>query len=97
MRRCWSGGILYPSKKLHTRVRVPNRNSPFLVLDLGFDIVDSIRGFDLKGDGLASKGLNENLHGVGFEVWTECDGRSKVRVESADPAYKGNRIGGPGE
>lgn len=33
-----------------------------LVLDLGLDIVDSVRGLDLKGDGLASEGLHENLH-----------------------------------
>jgi len=35
------------------------------VLDLGLDIVDSIRGLDLKSDGLASKGLYEDLHGDG--------------------------------
>ena len=28
---------------------------PFLVLNLGLDIVDGVRGFDLKGDGLARK------------------------------------------
>jgi len=35
----------------------------FLVLDLGLDIVDGIRGFDLEGDGLAREGLDEDLHG----------------------------------
>ena len=34
----------------------------FLVLDLRLDVVDSIRGLDLKGDGLAGEGLHENLH-----------------------------------
>jgi len=34
----------------------------FLILDLGFDILNGIRGFDLKGDGLASQCLHENLH-----------------------------------
>merc|ERR1712127_856047 len=33
-----------------------------LVLDLGLDVVDGVRGLDLKGDGLAGKGLNEDLH-----------------------------------
>ena len=33
-----------------------------LVLDLGLDIVDRVRGLDLEGDGLAREGLDENLH-----------------------------------
>ena len=28
---------------------------PFLVLNLGFDIIDCVRGLDLEGDGLARK------------------------------------------
>ena len=39
------------------------RNVPFLVLDLGLDVVNSVRRFDLEGDGLASEGLYEDLHG----------------------------------
>ena len=38
-----------------------------LTLDLGFDIVDGVRRFDLEGDGLTRKGLNEDLHD-GLEV-----------------------------
>ena len=34
----------------------------FLVLDLRLDVVNGIRRLDLKGDGLASQGLDENLH-----------------------------------
>jgi len=34
----------------------------FLVLNLGLDIIDGVRGLDLEGDGLARKGLDENLH-----------------------------------
>merc|ERR1712243_249012 len=34
----------------------------FLVLDLGLDIFDGIRGLNLQGDGLASQGLDKNLH-----------------------------------
>merc|ERR1712024_246997 len=37
------------------------RNS-LLVLDLSLDIFDSVRRFNLKGDGLASQSLDENLH-----------------------------------
>ena len=33
----------------------------FLVLDLGLDVVDSVRWLDIKGNGLSSKGLDENL------------------------------------
>merc|ERR1712228_1104689 len=33
-----------------------------LVLDLGLDILNGIAGLNLKGDGLASQGLHENLH-----------------------------------
>merc|ERR1712121_632407 len=34
----------------------------FLILDLGLDVLNGIRGFNLKGDGLASQCLNEDLH-----------------------------------
>ena len=33
-----------------------------LVLDFGLDILNSIGSFDLESDGLARKGLHENLH-----------------------------------
>merc|ERR1711872_3536 len=33
-----------------------------LVLDLGLDIFDGIRWLNLQGDGLASQGLDEDLH-----------------------------------
>jgi hypothetical protein len=35
------------------------RRDALLVLDLGFDIVDRVRGFDLERDGLAREGLDE--------------------------------------
>merc|ERR1719392_15669 len=38
------------------------RGDSLLVLDLGLDILDSVRGLHLKGDGLAREGLNEDLH-----------------------------------
>merc|ERR1740116_288470 len=33
-----------------------------LVLDLGLDVLNGVGRFDLKGDGLAGEGLNEDLH-----------------------------------
>jgi len=38
------------------------RRDALLILDLSLDIVDGVRGLDLKGDGLASEGLHEDLH-----------------------------------
>ncbi|KAM0913282.1 hypothetical protein ACQ4PT_012266 [Festuca glaucescens] len=38
------------------------RRDALLVLDLGLDIVDGVRGLDLQGDGLAGEGLHEDLH-----------------------------------
>merc|ERR1719379_2200385 len=34
----------------------------FLVLDLGLDVFNRIRRFNLKGDGLSSQCLDEDLH-----------------------------------
>jgi hypothetical protein len=34
----------------------------FFVLNLGFDIVDSVGGLDFKSDGLARESLDEDLH-----------------------------------
>merc|ERR1711923_653379 len=34
----------------------------FLVLDLGLDILNGVRWFNLEGDGLASQGLDKDLH-----------------------------------
>ena len=38
------------------------RRNAFLVLNLGLDIVDGVRWLDIESDGLASKGLHEDLH-----------------------------------
>uniref|UniRef100_J3MGX3 Uncharacterized protein n=1 Tax=Oryza brachyantha TaxID=4533 RepID=J3MGX3_ORYBR len=38
------------------------RGDTLLVLDLGLHVVNRVRGLDLKCDGLASKGLDEDLH-----------------------------------
>merc|ERR1712180_309966 len=34
----------------------------FLILDLGFNILDGVRRFNLKGDGFTGQSLHENLH-----------------------------------
>ena len=34
----------------------------FLVLDLGLDVVDGVRGLDLEGDRLSREGFDEDLH-----------------------------------
>ena len=34
----------------------------FFVLDFGFDIFNGIWGFNIKGDGFSSKGLDKDLH-----------------------------------
>ena len=38
------------------------RRDALLVLDLGLDIVNGVAGLDLQGDGLASQGLDKDLH-----------------------------------
>ncbi|GJN39133.1 hypothetical protein PR202_gb28232 [Eleusine coracana subsp. coracana] len=48
------------------------RRDALLVLDLGLDVVNGVRGLNLKGDGLAGEGLNEDLH-------LQPGTRSKVR------------------
>jgi hypothetical protein len=34
----------------------------FLILDLGLHVINSVRGFDIKGNGLSSQGFDEDLH-----------------------------------
>ena len=47
-----------------------------LTLDLGLDIVDGVRRFNLECDGLTSEGLDEDLHdGLVVECqlpWMTC-------------------------
>ena len=40
------------------------RGNALLVLDLALDVVDGVRGLDLKGDGLARKGLDEAVRRI---------------------------------
>ena len=34
----------------------------FLILDFSLDVINGVRWFHIKGDGLSSEGLNEDLH-----------------------------------
>jgi len=56
----------------------------FLVLDLRLDIVDRVGGLDLKGDSLARKGLDEDLHDGGIYVKTLTGKTITLEVESSD-------------
>ena len=38
-----------------------------LILDLGLDVVNGVRRFDLKGDGLAGQSFNKDLHKRRFD------------------------------
>ena len=38
------------------------RGDALLVLDLGLDVLDGVRGLHLEGDGLAREGLHKDLH-----------------------------------
>jgi hypothetical protein len=55
------------------------RRDSFLVLDLGFYIVDGIRGFDLERNGLSGQGLDENLHTTA-ETQNKMEGRLLLNV-----------------
>ena len=66
------------------------RRDAFFVLDLGFDVVDGVGGFDLEGDGFAREGLDETggsvscclcLCGVRL-TWGTVVSRSTVEIET---------------
>jgi len=38
------------------------RGDALLVLDLGLDVLDGVRGLNVQGDGLAGQSLDEDLH-----------------------------------
>ena len=56
------------------------RNALF-ILDLGFDIIDCVRGLDLKGNGLTRQSLDENLH---YASVAASRRQSKERSSSGD-------------
>jgi len=48
---------------------------PFFVLNFGLNVVDSVGGFYLQSNGLASQGLDKNLHST-----TEAQDKVKGRL-----------------
>merc|ERR550517_1659941 len=58
VRQCTTIFKLLPGKNLALLVW----GDALLVLDLGLDVVNGVRGFDIKSDGLACEGLDEDLH-----------------------------------
>jgi len=38
------------------------RRNTLLILDLGLDVVNGVRGLDIQGDGFSCQGLHEDLH-----------------------------------
>jgi hypothetical protein len=70
------------------------RGNSLLVLDLGLDIIDRIGGLDLKGDGLARKGLDEAVDFVSLlvacgetDAWGSLHLHCKRMKVSRDPLY----------
>ncbi|KAH8171042.1 hypothetical protein LIA77_09823 [Sarocladium implicatum] len=61
------------------------RGNTLLVLNLRLDVVDGIRGFDLKGDSLASEGLDEDLHTTA-EAKDKVEGRLLLDVVIGESA-----------
>jgi len=51
----------------------------FLVLDLGLDVLDGVSWLNIKGDGLTSEGLDEDLHSTS-ESEDEMEGRLLLDV-----------------
>lgn len=55
---------------------------PFLVLDLGLNIIDGVGRLNLEGDGLASEGLYEDLH-VDWKVVVRLKEKGIVKQEGS--------------
>jgi hypothetical protein len=55
----------------------------FLVLDLSLDVFDSVRGLNVQSDGLASQGLDEDLHATS-ESEDQVKGRLFLNVVVAE-------------
>jgi len=61
------------------------RGDSLLVLNLLLDIIDRIRGLDIKGDSLSSEGLDENLHSTS-KTKNEMEGALLLDVVVAEGA-----------
>ena len=58
---------------------------PFLILDLGLDVLDGVACFDFQGDGLASECLHEDLHAA-TQTEHQMEGRLLLDVVVAQSA-----------
>ena len=56
------------------------RNVPFLVLDLGLDVIDGVRRLHLKGDSLAGECLYKDLHSAEKRNVERC-GTQRLRFD----------------
>jgi hypothetical protein len=55
------------------------RRNTLLILNLGLNVVDRVRGFDFQSNGLSSQGLNEDLHTT-TEAEHQVEGRLLLNV-----------------
>ena len=46
----------------------------FLILDLSLDVLNGVGGLNIQGDGLASQGLHEDLHGTAPQTEHQVNG-----------------------
>ena len=56
------------------------RGNALLVLNLGLDVVNGVGRLDLKGNGLASESLHENLHVGAVVPKSVAEGRSENKL-----------------
>ena len=56
------------------------RGDSFLVLDLLFDSLSRVRRHDDEGDGLARRGLDENLHATSNSILNETKSEIQAQV-----------------
>jgi hypothetical protein len=66
--------------------------APLLVLDLGLDIVDGVRGLNLEGDGFAREGLHEDLHLAAREWSTHRTGATRTTTNARRKVVKHGRV-----
>ena len=59
------------------------RRDALLILDLGLNVFDSVRGLNIKSDGLASQRLDEDLH-TSTEAENQVQGRLLLDVVVAE-------------
>merc|ERR1711963_1180253 len=59
---CSQRGCDHPQAVCQQRSTSAGLGNALLVLDFGLDIFNGVRWFNLEGDGLASQGLDKNLH-----------------------------------